>query len=402
MGKRVDITAGPFDPGGQPVIESENKVLLGVFAWNLAGGTSITKAVLLDPERRRDYWAWPQATHLMREADRIGCEFEVPFGRWLGHDGVTGFNEQALDFLTASAGLAPITSKMLISSTSHIGYGFHPLQFAKWGASIDHMSEGRWALNVVAGWIRDEVALFGGTFLEHDLRYEICDEFVTFLKQCWSSEEPFDFEGRFFKGRDVYVSPKPTRKPRPILLNAGFSPAGIDFAAKDCDWLFTSGTSAEKLGEIAARAKTAAEKYRRELRVVTFVWSIWAETDAKAEQEFKLAEEMLEEHATSWFAYRSLDQPGTKAGASFAPAIADDEEPTMRRALGEEAFKRVGLGLHGYHMIGGYDSVAEQIRTLCADYGQEGVLVAWFDPLRGLHQLEDHIIPRLRKMGLRK
>ena len=184
----------------------------------------------------------------MREADRIGCEFEVPFGRWLGHDGVTGFNEQALDFLTASAGLAPITSKMLISSTSHIGYGFHPLQFAKWGASIDHMSEGRWALNVVAGWIRDEVALFGGTFLEHDLRYEICDEFVTFLKQCWSSEEPFDFEGRFFKGRDVYVSPKPTRKPRPILLNAGFSPAGIDFAAKDCDWLFTSGTSAEKLG----------------------------------------------------------------------------------------------------------------------------------------------------------
>ena len=95
MGKRVDITAGPFDPGGQPVIESENKVLLGVFAWNLAGGTSITKAVLLDPERRRDYWAWPQATHLMREADRIGCEFEVPFGRWLGHDGVTGFNEQA-------------------------------------------------------------------------------------------------------------------------------------------------------------------------------------------------------------------------------------------------------------------------------------------------------------------
>ena len=225
---------------------------------------------------------------------------------------------------------------------------------------------------------------------------------MTFLKHCWYSEKPFDFEGRFFHGRDVYVSPKPTRKPRPILLNAGFSPAGIDFAAKDCDWLFTSGTTAEKLGDLAGRAKSAAGKYKRDLRVVTFAWSIWAETDAKAEQEYKLAEEMLDEHATSWFAYRSLDQPGTKAGASFAPAIADDEEPTMRRAVGEEAFKRVGLGLQGYHMIGGYDSVAEQIRTLYADHGQEGLLVAWFDPLRGLHQLEDHIIPRLRKMGLRK
>jgi FMNH2-dependent dimethyl sulfone monooxygenase len=402
MSKGVEIISGPYDPGGQPTLDTPNKVSLGVFAWNLACGTSITKAVLLDRKRRRDYWMWPSASQLMREADRIGCEFEVPFGRWLGHDGEARFNEEALDFLTASAGLAPITSRMLISSTSHIGYGFHPLQFAKWGATIDHMSQGRWALNVVAGWIRDEVALFGGTFLDHDLRYAICDEFVTFIKHCWSRDEPFDFEGRFFRAKNVYVSPKPIRKPRPILLNAGFSPAGTDFAAKNCDWLFTSGNSVEQLGQIAKGAQKAAGKYGRQLRIVTFVWGVWAETDQRAEEEVALAREMLDEHATSWFTFRSLDQPGTKAGASFAPAISGQSEPTLRQAIGEEAFVRVGLGLNGYHVVGGYDSVAEQIRKLYEDYGQEGILVSWLDPLRGLHQLEDHIIPRLRKMGLRK
>ena len=402
MSKSVEITSGPYDPGGQPSIDTPNKVSLGIFAWNLACGTSITKAVLLDRKRRRDYWMWPSASRLMSEADRIGCEFEVPFGRWLGHDGEVGFNEEALDFLTASAGLAPITSRMLISSTSHIGYGFHPLQFAKWGASIDHMSNGRWALNVVAGWIRDEVALFGGTFLDHDLRYAICDEFVTFIKHCWSQDEPFDFEGKFFQAKNVYVSPKPTRKPRPILLNAGFSPTGIDFAAKDCDWLFTSGSTLEKLGNIRTLAQEAADKYRRKLSIVTFLWGVWAETDQKAEQEAQVAREMIDEHATSWFVFRSLDQPGTKAGASFAPGITDQSKTTIHQAVGEESFASVALGLNGYHLVGGYDTVAEHIRLLHEDYGQDGILVSWLDPLLGLHQLEDHIIPRLRKMGLRK
>ena len=55
MAKRVDITRGPFEPGGQPVLVSDNKIYLGLFAWNISCGIAISKAVLLDPERRRDY-----------------------------------------------------------------------------------------------------------------------------------------------------------------------------------------------------------------------------------------------------------------------------------------------------------------------------------------------------------
>ena len=403
MAKRVEQIRGPFDPHGQPNFESQNSVYLGVFAWNLAGGGAPTIAVMEDPERRRDYWQWPAASHLIKEADRIGCEFQVPFGRWLGHGGITEYNENTLDFLTVAAGLAPLTSNILLPSTAHIGYQHHPAQFAKWGAAIDHMSGGRWGLNVVAGWIRDEVEMFGETFMDHDLRYDVCDEFVTFMKHCWYADEPFDFEGDYFTGKDIWVTPKPSRKPRPVLVNAGYSPAGMDFATKHCDWLFAANPSGDPqdLGDVANRAKEQAEKYNRQVRVMSFCYCIWEETDEKAEALLAEQQGMMDELATSWHLYRGLDQPGTKTGASFSLPLGG-ETATLKQAVGAENFVRYGLGIAGRQIVGGYDSVAEHIRMLHTDYGQEGQLFCWLDPLRGIHQLEDHIIPRLRKMGLRK
>ena len=398
----MDSTVGPFDPNGQPELDSPNRVYLGIFAWNLTSGTAPTKAVLLDADRRQKFWMWPRASHLVKEADSIGCEFTVPFGRWLGQGGATRFNEEALDFLAVSAGLAPITSRILLPSTAHIGYGFHPLHFAKWGASIDHISNGRWALNVVAGWIRDEAELFGETFLDHDLRYDICDEFVTLMKLAWHMDELFDFKGRFFKAKDVDVRPKPTRHPRPIFVNAGYSPAGMDFAAKHCDWLFVANPSGEisDLGKVAGRADEATRKYDRKLRMLTYTYCIWAGTDQKAEEEYELQQELIDEQATSWHLFRGLDQPGSKRGASFTPATGGEAD-TLIDLVGKENFVRYGLGIAGQHMVGGYDAAAEFIRTLYAEQGQEGILFSWIDPLKGLHQLSGHIIPRLKKMGLR-
>lgn len=402
--RTIDVTRGPYDPGGQPELETENDLLLGIFAWNISGGTAPTKAVLLDPDRRHGYWRWPQASRLIQEAERIGCEFNVPFGRWLGQDGATRYNEDVLDFLAVAAGNAAITERIMLPSTAHAGFGFHPVHFAKWGASIDQMSRGRWALNVVAGWIRDEAGLLGGVFHDHDRRYEICDEFVTLMKLCWTEEEPFDFEGEFFQARDVDVRPKPFRDPRPVLVNAGSSPAGTDFAARHCDWLFLANPSQQldKLKAGAERGVTAAEKYDRRLRILSFTYCIWAETDAEAEREYQQQKDMLDEAAVNWHLFRGLDQPGAKSGVSFAPAAEGESGQTLREFIGEEAFVHYGLGIAGHHIIGGYDTVAETIRHLYEECGQEGILFSWIDPLKGLHQLEDEIMPRLRRMGLRK
>ena len=86
-GERVQITRGPFDPGGQPTVDSRHPLLLGLFGWNLTGGATISKAVFDDPDRYQNFWHWDTAQYLIQFAERIGLEFQVPFGRWLGHGG---------------------------------------------------------------------------------------------------------------------------------------------------------------------------------------------------------------------------------------------------------------------------------------------------------------------------
>jgi dimethylsulfone monooxygenase len=236
----ADIFKGPLDPGGQPEIESPNKLLLGLFAWNVSCGATISKAVLADRARYRDYWQWPHASRLVQQAEQAGFDFEVPFGRYLGHGGEIGFNDEQLDVVASAAALSQITKNILLFSTVHVTYAFHPLHFARFGAQIDYLSDGRWGLNIVTGWFAEEYAMFSGSlnWLSHDERYAMADEFVTLMKWLWASKEPIDFQGKYYRSLGGLVKVKPTRRPRPILVSAGHSEAGIDFAAKHCEWLF--------------------------------------------------------------------------------------------------------------------------------------------------------------------
>ena len=60
-------------------------------------------------------------------------DFEVPFGGYLGHGGEIGFNDEQLDVVTSAAALSQITKNILLFSTVHVTYAFHPLHFARLG-----------------------------------------------------------------------------------------------------------------------------------------------------------------------------------------------------------------------------------------------------------------------------
>ncbi|MGE0859550.1 MAG: LLM class flavin-dependent oxidoreductase [Gammaproteobacteria bacterium] len=394
-------TRGPFDPGGQPRITAPHDLLLGLFAWNVAGGVGATRAQLEDPGARRDFWRWPSACRLLQEAERIGCELQVPFGRWTGQHGRIGFNDDTLDFLAVASAPATATERILLPSTSHLTFGFHPVQLARWGASLDVLSSGRWALNVVAGWIRDEAEMFGEPYLDHGRRYELCDEFTTLMKLCWSEEAPFDFHGDFFHAHDVLVRPRPVRAPRPILVNAGSSPAGMDYAARHCDWLFVVGDP-PAMRATSNEAQAAAARHGRRLQVATFCYSVWDANAARARAEFERHRANLDDDAVNWLLFRGLDQPGRGGGTSFAPSPTGGPARSLREAVGDKSFERYGLGIGSHQLIGDYDQVAEEIRHMHRDCGLDGILFTWHDQVRGLQQLEDHILPRLRAMGLRR
>ena len=65
----------------------------------------------------------------------------------------------------------------------------------KYGATLDHISNGRWGINVVTGHRAVEHEAFGWNRIEHDRRYELAAEFIEVLQRLWSETENFSFEG---------------------------------------------------------------------------------------------------------------------------------------------------------------------------------------------------------------
>ena len=81
--------------------------------------------------------------------------------------------------------LSAITDRILLISTIHVLFGpWHPLQLAKFGATIDHISGGRWGINVVTGYAPREARMFGGEHIEHNSRYERPESSATSSPGC--------------------------------------------------------------------------------------------------------------------------------------------------------------------------------------------------------------------------
>ena len=132
------------------------------------------------------------------------------------------FRENATDPLLVTAGLAAVTKRILLVSTVHILYGWHPLHLAKFGATISEMSGGRWGLNMVTGYKKSEFEMFGLEQIEHDQRYVMADEFVTMMKRLWCEDDNLTVDGRFWKMKNAFVAPKPAGG-KCVLVNASSS-----------------------------------------------------------------------------------------------------------------------------------------------------------------------------------
>src|ERR1044072_1602143 len=238
---KADVLQGPFDPGGQPSLERDHPLHLSLFAWNVSSGLFATKAVLEDEPRLRDFWKWPSAKDLLREAEAAGFDSQLQFGMWSGYGGPSGWNDDSLDFATGAAASAAVTERLGLFPTVHVGYEFPPLLIAKITAATDFISGGRLGVNIVAAHDPVDYRQFGyDKARTPEERYAIADEFTTLLKYLWTSDAPVDFDGRDFRCYGAHLDPRPASRPRPLLMNAAGSDRGIDYAARQCDAIFVS------------------------------------------------------------------------------------------------------------------------------------------------------------------
>lgn len=214
---------------------------------------------------------------------------------------IKGPEHDSIEAWSTAAALAAVTEKIEIMTA--IRPGFHnPAVAAKMAANIDHISNGRFTLNVVSAWWEEEARQYGGIFTEHDERYERTEEFLAILKGLWT-EKSFSFKGKFYDIKDAKLAPKPVQKPNPILYAGGESPKGKAVIAENCDAYVMHGGTVD---EISAKIKDMQDK-RAELGKDPFAsfgmaaYVICRDTQEEAEQELARITDVKESSAYAGF-----------------------------------------------------------------------------------------------------
>lgn len=357
--------------------------LLGLFLPIQSGGWTASTLP------RGTDWSFRYNAGLARQAEALGFDLVFGLSQWLPKGGYNEVQDgQALDSFIAIGAMAAITSRILLISTVHVLYGpWNPLHFAKFGATLDHISNGRWGVNIVTGHRAVEHEMFGWKQIEHDERYERAAEFLDAVEHLWAADENASLSGRTFNLKDAYITPKP-QFGRPVLVNATGSDAGIDFAARYSDIVFiTSPTGTEfetaitALPAHVARIKARGLEAGNQLRTIINPMVILGENDAQAE------------------AYaEAIINHGEAAGFNAGKFSSDAHAWAKRKDYDTERQRRLGGG--NIQIIGGPQKVAESLARL-HEAGVDGAQISFYDFAPDLERFGRLVLPLLKEKGLR-
>lgn len=135
-------------------VYNRNRMKLGIFGMNCSNGCTITHATTtFEP-------TYEHNVKIAKLADQLGFELLIPVGRWKHFGGTMMFNANNMEVYTWATALACNTDQIMVYATSHVPT-VHPLLAAKQGATIDQISKGHFSLNIVCGWFRPEIEMFG-------------------------------------------------------------------------------------------------------------------------------------------------------------------------------------------------------------------------------------------------
>ncbi|EGW32210.1 uncharacterized protein SPAPADRAFT_61292, partial [Spathaspora passalidarum NRRL Y-27907] len=238
--------------------------------------------------------------HAMFIADVLGA-YDVYNGpRNLTAAASSGAQFPAIEPSALVGAMASVTEKLSFGCTfSTISEA--PYHLNRRLATLDHLTKGRIGWNVVSGYL-DSAArnlLNGESLPPHDERYDRAEEYIQVIYKLflssWADDavelrDEINHEGKNFTvpGPSI-VHPSPQRLP--VILQAGTSKSGKEFAAKNAEAVFITTFSPEVLGKnIAEIKKLAKEKYGRpegSIKFVQLITPVIGATHEEAEAKYK-------------------------------------------------------------------------------------------------------------------
>lgn len=335
--------------------------------------------------------------------------------------------------LTLLAALALVTDKIGLAATASTTYG-EPYHTARAFSSIDHLSHGRAAWNIVTTSYARTANNFSTSHPEHDERYAVAQEFVDVVRGLWDSWDDDAFPKDKEKG--IYADPSkvhvlnhkgkyysvqgPLNIPRapqghPVLIQAGSSGPGQDLAARIADIVFTAQQSLEEAQAFYKSLKERVVQAGRDPHSVAvmpgFMPIIGESFEDAAEKlkelnrwtDIKSAMPLLEERIGHSLADYDLDGPlpdlpisdQLRSRAELLRDLARRENLTIR-----DLALRVAAG-RGHHIVlGTAEQIADRMQQWFEGNAADGfnVMPPYFPG--GLEDFNSKVVPILQKRGL--
>ncbi|MBD7918951.1 MULTISPECIES: NtaA/DmoA family FMN-dependent monooxygenase [Cellulomonas] len=330
----------------------------------------------------------------------------------------------------------------LTRRTRHIGIiataattFYPPFLAARLYQSLDHLTGGRVGLNLVTASPHAAAQNYGlEQHVEHDLRYEMADEWTRTVTALWESWEPdavvldestgvfadhtkvhaVHQQGRWHSSRGpLNTIPGPQR--RPVLCQAGGSPAGRDLAAAHADTIVSAVVGVEAMREFRediSRRLVAHGRRPEDAKVLFLVDPVLGDTDRAAQDraERKTAAMAASlENALAGLSYVSgidfsrfdPDEPFPDVASrtnGHQSTVADYQKAGAGKTLREVALtRRVAESIP---LVGSPDTVADQMAEAMDHAGGDGFLIASPVTRRGISEVADGLAPVLRRRGL--
>jgi FMN-dependent oxidoreductase (nitrilotriacetate monooxygenase family) len=211
-----------------------------------------------------------------------------------------------------------VIASLMTTVTSRIGivptfgtYAYHPYLLARLVATLDQVSSGRIGWNAVTGSSDYAAMNFGLPGMpEHDLRYDIADEYMAAVRALWASWEPgaviadresgvlidpakvhhANFDGTWFRTRGPLNS-GPCPQGQPVIAQAGGSPRGRAFAARHADTIVAHGKGIDGMKayrDDVRRHMTAQGRDPDSCKVLFMIAPILGETEELAQEHKQL------------------------------------------------------------------------------------------------------------------
>jgi alkanesulfonate monooxygenase SsuD/methylene tetrahydromethanopterin reductase-like flavin-dependent oxidoreductase (luciferase family) len=230
--------------------------------------------------------------------------------------------------------------------------------------------------------------MFGAALKTHEDRYGVADEWIDILERLWRESKSFDYQGKYFDLKGLYSDPHPVQA-RPVIINAGGSPRGQEYAAQHADAAFIPSFDPTPEGlkkQADAYRGLAREKYGRDLQI--WAHSYVVERDSLAE-----AQGYVDEYTNeTWGNREAADdfiENNLKTAKTTPPEILKKRQKALMSGAG------------GIPLLGTAEDIADKLHAI-SDAGVDGILVNWLDYQTGLTKFSKTVLPMLEQRGLRK